>query len=126
RSGVGERRIVAHHSEIGFADLDAAKAEGANRVVLDGDFVLAAVAIVSDRERVALRSRRGLAAHHRSRFRRTHRGPFSIRRANRASKLPQYTLHQIWRVSERVSGKSTCFERQNRAKFTRARSPNAP
>ena len=42
-------RIVAHHPEIGIVDLDLAQIEGANRVVLDRDFVLLAGAIVGDR-----------------------------------------------------------------------------
>ena len=50
---VGEGGVVAHHAEIGVGDLDLAEIDGADRVVLDGHFVLAAVAIIGNGERIA-------------------------------------------------------------------------
>jgi hypothetical protein len=47
--------IVAHHPEIRLFDLDLAQIDGANRVVLNGDFVLAAIAIIGDGDRVSRR-----------------------------------------------------------------------
>ncbi len=52
RRRVCERRIVAHHAEIGFVHFDLAQIDRANRVVLDGNFVLAAGAIVGNGQRV--------------------------------------------------------------------------
>ena len=53
---VGAGGIVTHHAEIGSFDLDLAQIDRANRVVLDGNFVLPAVAIIGDGQRVSRRS----------------------------------------------------------------------
>src|SRR5579872_4273200 len=62
--GVRQSRIVAHHSEIRRVDLDLAQVHGADRVVIDRNFVLPASAIINDGESVA--PRRGAISDSRS------------------------------------------------------------
>jgi len=52
RRRVGERRVVAHQAGIVGRGFDLAQIRGADGVVLDGNLVLLAGAVVDDRQRV--------------------------------------------------------------------------
>ena len=97
RRGVVEGRIVAHHAEIGWVHLDLAQVHGPNRVVLDGEFVGLAGAVVGDSECLARRGRSlGLSRLRRGSGRGVHK---PILEGERGASLASYLLYTKGRRS---------------------------